>query len=308
MSNILKLEGLSHKYSGNWAIRDINLEIGAKGVIGLLGSNGAGKSTTMNIMCGVLNQTEGAVYINGIDSRTEPESAKKHIGFLPQTPPLYPDFTVDEYLTYAAGLRLIERRSIRKAVEEAKEKTGIAHFSSRLINNLSGGYKQRVGIAQAIIHNPQLVVLDEPTNGLDPNQIIEARRLIKDIAMERTVILSSHILSEIQLMCNEIVMIESGRIIFSDTMDAFNNFMHPNSVILLMENPPEIGALLGVKGILKAEYLTAKQARLHFEGDHNIAEVLIATSVQEGWRIREVNFEKNLLDDIFKHLSTQSTK
>ena len=185
MSAILKVENLSHRYSSNWAIREINLEIASTGVIGLLGSNGAGKSTAMNIICGVLNQTEGVVYIDGIDIRKYPELAKRNIGFLPQTPPLYSDFTVDEYLIYAAGLRFIEKNKIRAAVEEVKERTGITHFSSRLINNLSGGYKQRVGIAQAIIHKPRLVVMDEPTSGLDPNQIIEARKLIKEIEIGR---------------------------------------------------------------------------------------------------------------------------
>lgn len=306
MSNILKIENLSHRYSTNWAIREINLEIANTGVIGLLGSNGAGKSTTMNILCGVLNQTEGNVYIDGIDTRKDPELAKKQIGFLPQTPPLYLDFTVDEFLTYAANLRLIEKGKIKTAVEEAKERTGISHFSSRLISNLSGGYKQRVGIAQAIIHKPRLVVLDEPTNGLDPNQIIEARKLIKEIGQDHTVLLSSHILSEVHLMCREVVMIESGRIVFSDTMDAFNNYIQPSSLVLGMQNPPSINDLQQIPGVTKVEYLTENKVRIHFEGDLEIAELLIETGVRKGWKIREVNHEKNLLDDIFKHLSTQS--
>ncbi len=307
MSNILKIENLSHRYSTSWAIREINLEINSTGVIGLLGSNGAGKSTTMNIMCGVLNQTEGTVYINGKDVRKEPEAAKTNIGFLPQTPPLYPDFTVNEYLQYAAELRMIETNKIKAAVGEAMERTGIAHFSSRLINNLSGGYKQRVGIAQAIIHKPKLVVMDEPTNGLDPNQIIEARKLIKGIAREHTVLLSSHILSEIQLMCAEVIMIEAGRIVFSDTMDAFNNYLQPGSIMVKMENPPSLSALQAIPGVTRAEFLTDKQACIYFDGDQQISETIIEAGVKNGWRIREVNLDKNLLDNIFKQLSTQST-
>ncbi|MCH5687352.1 ATP-binding cassette domain-containing protein [Niabella sp. W65] len=185
---ILKTENLSHRYSSSWAIRDINIEIEHPGIIGLLGSNGAGKSTTMNIICGTLNQTEGDVYINGINLRKHPLEAKKQIGFLPQTAPLYTDLTIDEYLVYCAELRLMEKSTIKAAVEEVKERCGVAHFSSRLIKNLSGGYRQRVGIAQAIIHKPSLVVMDEPTNGLDPNQMIEARKIIKEIAEERTVL------------------------------------------------------------------------------------------------------------------------
>jgi len=306
MSSILKIENLSHKYNTAWAIRDINLEINQTGVIGLLGSNGAGKSTTMNIMCGVLNQTQGTVLIDGKDIRKEPETAKMNIGFLPQTPPLYPDFTVTEYLTYAADLRLMEKSRIKSAVGEAMERTGISHFSSRLLNNLSGGYKQRVGIAQAILHKPKLVVMDEPTNGLDPNQIIEARKLIKEIGKDHTVLLSSHILSEVHLLCREVIMIEAGHIVFSDSMDAFNNYIQPGSVLVRMENPPTVSELQNIPGVTRAEYLTEKKARIYFDGDQDVTENIIEAGVQNKWRIREVNLDKNLLDDIFKQLSTQA--
>lgn len=306
MNSILKIEKLSHKYSSSWAIRDINLEINQTGVIGLLGSNGAGKSTTMNILCGVLNQTEGTVYIDGLDTRVTPEEAKKNIGFLPQNPPVYIDLTVNEYLMYCAELRLIERDKRKAAVEEAKERCGIAHFSTRLIRNLSGGYRQRVGIAQAIIHKPKLVVMDEPTNGLDPNQLIEARKLIREIAVDHTVLLSSHILSEIHLLCREVIMIESGRIIFSDSMDAFNNYVQPNSVMVRMETPPAAEELQKVKGVTKVEFISERQARIYFDGDEEITERLIAAGVQNEWRIREISLDKGHLDDIFKQLSTQT--
>ncbi|AYD47438.1 ABC transporter ATP-binding protein [Arachidicoccus soli] len=305
---ILKIENLSHRYSGtNWAIRDINMEIDRNGILGLLGSNGAGKSTTMNIICGVLNQTEGNVYINGIDIREKPELAKQEIGFLPQTLPLYTDLTVDEYLTYCAELRLMEKGKIKPALEEAKERCGIAHFSTRLIKNLSGGYRQRVGVAQAIIHKPRLVILDEPTNGLDPNQIIEVRALIKEIAKEHAVVFSSHILSEVQVLCKEIMMIEQGRIVFADTMDAFNNYVEPHSVLLWMENPPVEAELLQIQGIDKVEFLTERQIRLWFNGEQNITEKLIVMSIEKGWRLREISLDKTALDEIFKQLSTKIT-
>lgn len=306
MSTILKIDKLSHKYSSSWAIRDINLEINQTGVVGLLGSNGAGKSTTMNILCGVLNQTEGHVYINGKDTRLHAEDARRNIGFLPQNPPLYTDLTVDEFLTYAAELRQVPKNKLKSAVNEAKERCGIAHFSTRLIKNLSGGYRQRVGIAQAIIHKPQLVVMDEPTNGLDPNQLIEVRKLIREIATEHTVLLSSHILSEIHLLCREVIMIEGGRIIFSDTMDAFNNYVQPQSILTRMENPPAAADLQRVPGVTKVEFLSDKQVRIYFEGDEEITERLIAASIQHEWKMREINLDKSLLDDIFKQLSTQS--
>ena len=300
---IVKIERLSHKYSTSWAIRDINMEIDHSGIVGLLGSNGAGKSTTMNILCGCLNQTEGNVFVGGIDMRKDPEAAKRLIGFLPQNAPLYMDLTVDEYLVYCANLRKMAKHDIRPAVEDAKERCGIAHFSTRLIRNLSGGYRQRVGIAQAIIHRPQLVVLDEPTNGLDPNQIIEVRALIKEIAADRAVIFSSHILSEIQVLCKEIKMIDNGRIVFADTMDAFNNYLEPHSVLMYMDNPPAEEEFLQMPGITKADFLTEKQIRLYFNGDHEITERIIATSVAQGWRLREISLDKSSLDEIFAQLS-----
>lgn len=305
MPTILKVERLSHKYSSNWAIHDINFEIGQHGAVGLLGSNGAGKSTTMNIMCGVLNQTEGQVYIQGVDIRKEPELAKREIGFLPQNPPLYTDLTIDEYLTYCAELRLMAKDKIKGAVEEAKERCGIAHFSTRLIRNLSGGYRQRVGIAQAIIHKPTLVVMDEPTNGLDPNQLIEVRKLIKEIAQDHVVVISSHILSEIHLVCKDVIMIEAGRIVFSDSMSAFNDYIQPHSLLIRMENPPAAAELLTVPGVTKVEFLTDRQVRVYFSSDEEISERLVAASVQHGWRLREISLDKGLLDDVFKQLSNQ---
>jgi len=304
--SILSIKNLSHRYNSNWAIRDIDLEINRTGILGLLGSNGAGKSTTMNIMCGVLNQTEGTVLINGIDTRKNPELAKKQIGFLAQNPPLYLDLTVDEYLIYAAELRRMENRDIKSALGEAKERCGIAHFSNRLIKNLSGGYRQRVGIAQSIIHKPKLVVMDEPTNGLDPNQIAEVRSLIKEIAVEHAVIFSSHVLSEVQSLCKEIKMIADGRIVFSDTMDAFNNYVEPHSVLMQMENPPAAAEILKIPGVDKVYFVTERQARIYFTGDREITERLIATSVHNGWRLSEISRDKTALDEIFKQLSTKT--
>jgi ABC-2 type transport system ATP-binding protein len=305
MPGILKIEKLSHRYNTTWAIRDINIDIDQHGAIGLLGSNGAGKSTTMNIVCGVLNQTEGHVYINGIDVRKEPELAKREIGFLPQDPPLYTDLTIDEYLTYCAELRLMPKEKIKSAVNDVKERCGIAHFSTRLIRNLSGGYRQRVGIAQAIIHKPKLVVMDEPANGLDPNQLIEVRKLIKEIAQDHLVLLSSHILSEIHLMCKEVIMIEAGRIVFSDSMNAFNDYIQPHSLVMRVENPPAMAALLAVQGVSKVEFMTDRQIRIYFDSEEEVAERLVTASVQNGWRLREITLDKGLLDDVFKQLSTQ---
>ncbi len=301
--SIVKIEHLSHRYAVQWAIKDINFEIYQKGILGLLGSNGAGKSTTMNIICGALNQTEGNVYINGINLHDDPVEAKKFIGFLPQFPPLYSELTVDEYLVYSAQLRLMPKKDIRKAVDVAEEKCSITHFKNRLIGNLSGGYKQRVGIAQAIVHNPRLVVLDEPTNGLDPLQIVEIRHLIKEIAQDRSVLLSTHILSEVQATCDWIKMIEHGRLVFSGTIDEFNNYVEPSSFLVTFKESISLDALKGIQGIREVVRVSECQYRAYFSGIPDITTRVIEQSVAKGWQIIEIQLERESVEDIFKRLS-----
>jgi len=303
MPSIVRIAGLSHRYSTAWAIRDINIEIDKKGIYGLLGSNGAGKSTTMNILCGVLNQTAGEVYINGINLREHPIEAKRQIGFLPQVAPLYMDLTAYEYLLYCARLRDLDRQAIPGALEEVMVKCGIHHVANRLLKNLSGGYRQRVGIAQSIVHKPALVILDEPTNGLDPIQIVEVRNLIKEISHERTVILSSHILSEIQVLCQEIIMIEQGKLIFADSMEAFNNYIAPRSIYLEFEHAPSIDVLSMIKGINRVESLTPRSLRVFYDGSKAVNESIVLASVQGNWRLTQLAIEKNSIDEVFKQLT-----
>jgi ABC-2 type transport system ATP-binding protein len=301
--SIVKVEKLSHRYSVQWAVRDINFEIYTNGIYGLLGSNGAGKSTIMNIMCGVVKQTEGDVFIKGINMRKHPVEAKRHIGFLPQRPPLHMDLTVEEYLVHCANARLMLSKEIPSAVCEVMARCGLSHFSKRLIRNLSGGYQQRLGIAQAIIHNPKFVVLDEPTNGLDPNQIVEIRHLIKEIAEDRTVVLSTHILSEVQVTCDYIRMIEEGRLVFTGTVDDFDNYITPNSLIVSMIAAPAIDELRSLPGVVGADELGGLKYRIHFSDAQDVAERIIETSVSRGWRLTEIAVEKSSLDSIFAELS-----
>lgn len=302
-NKIVEVRHLSHRYSVDWAIRDINFEIAGNGVFGLLGSNGAGKSTTMNIICNVLTQTEGDVYINGINLKKDPIGAKKYIGFLPQKAPLHTEMTVDEYLYHCADIRLMPKDEIPRAMERAKEKCGISHFSKRQIRNLSGGYQQRVGIAQAIIHNPLFVILDEPTNGLDPNQIAEVRRLIREIAEERAVLISTHILPEVQAVCDNIMMIEHGKKVFEGTINAFNTYMQPSALITIMHEAPETAELLKIEGIERVERLTNTRIRLHFNGDDSIVGRIVKQAVRQHWHLREIAMEKESLDKVFAKLS-----
>lgn len=304
--SIVKIENLSHRYSVQWAIRDINFEITKNGIYGLLGSNGAGKSTMMNIMCGVLKQTEGNVYIKGISMRDRAVEAKRHIGFLPQKPPLHMDLTVEEYLIHSANCRHIPGKDVKKAVTEVLGRCRISHFQKRLIRNLSGGYQQRVGIAQAIIHNPDFVVLDEPTNGLDPNQIAEIRHLVKEIAEERTVVLSTHILPEVQATCDYIRMIEQGRLVFAGTVDEFDNYITPSTVLVTLISMPPVDELRSIPGVVGVEELGGMKYRLKFTDADEAMEKVVEMSVARGWRLKEIHLERSSLDAIFSELSKKA--
>ena len=305
-TSIAKIKNLSHRYTKDWAIKDINFEIEESGILGLLGSNGAGKSTTMNILCGVINQTSGDVFIDGINVRENPVEAKKLIGFLPQKAPLHLELTVDEYLTHCAYMRLVPKERIKESVSRAKEKCGISHFSKRVLSNLSGGYQQRVGIAQAIIHNPKLVVLDEPTNGLDPNQITEVRKLIKEIAQERSVLLSTHILSEVQATCDKIIMVEHGVIVFEDSLHAFNNYIEPDSLVIVVDGAFDSDKLYNLPGVEKVEVLHDGKIRVHFTTGPDITKDIIKMCIENGWPLSEIFLEKSSLDGIFAQLSKKN--
>lgn len=302
-NSIVKVCDLSHRYSVQWAIQEINFEITGNGVVGLLGSNGAGKSTTMNIICGVLNQTQGDVYINGINLRENPVEAKKYIGFLPQQPPLYTDLTVGEYLKHSAFLRLMPAEDVPAAVERALERCAITHFRDRLIKNLSGGYQQRVGIAQAIVHNPKFVVLDEPTNGLDPNQIVDIRNLIREIAEEHAILLSTHILSEVQAICDEIKMIEHGKLVFSGSMEDFDNYIAPESFVIELGCSPGRAVLASLSENKGVEELEPGRFRVYFKEDAGITEKYIEACVANDWVLKDLVVERCSLDEIFAQLS-----
>lgn len=301
--SIVKVVNLSHRYNTQWAVRNINFELTKNGIYGLLGANGAGKSTIMNSMCGVLKQTDGEVFINGISMRENPVEAKKYMGFLPQTPPLLADLTIDEYLVHSARMRLMEESKIKNAVEEALEKCQIKHFRKRLIRNLSGGYQQRVGIAQAIIHKPLFVVMDEPTNGLDPNQILEVRNLIKEIAQERTVVLSTHILQEVQALCDDIWMINEGNVVFSGSINEFDSYILPSTLSVSMIAAPSIEVLKDIPGVLNVEALGGINYRFQFINPQETMERIVETSVANNWRLIGIGMEKISLETVFAELS-----
>lgn len=218
---MIEVKNLTKTYGNHTAVSNVSFSIDENGVYGFLGPNGAGKSTTMNIITGCLAATEGSVSINGFDILEEAAEAKKYIGFLPELPPLFGDMTPMEYLMFAAGLRGIEEPGTE--VESVMKKTGVTPVKDRLIKNLSKGFRQRVGLAQAILGSPKIIILDEPTVGLDPKQIVEVRNLIKSLGKDHTVILSSHILSEVQAVCDKVLVISKGKLVGYDTTENFEN-------------------------------------------------------------------------------------
>lgn len=301
---IVSIKKLSHRYTNDWAIKDINLEVRKDEILGLLGSNGAGKSTTMNILCGILSHVYGEVSINGIDIRKKPTAAKKLLGFLPQKAPLYPEFSVKNYLEYAGQLRLMSHKEITKSIGYVMERCGIAHFRNRLIGNLSGGYQQRVGIAQAIIHRPLLVVLDEPTNGLDPVQVLEVRKLIKELGQDHAIILSTHILSEVDALCDNVDMIEKGKMVFSGSLDEYRNQVKTNTLILKLNSRPDMAVLNSLEGIESVVDMQLNRFRINFSNGRDISEQVQALIRAHGWGLEEIYFEQSSLNDVFAKIST----
>lgn len=303
--SILSVSNLSHSYNSgkNWVVNSLNFQIEDCGVVALLGSNGAGKSTTMNIICGVLNQTKGKVLINGYDIQSDPIKAKSELGFLPQTPPLYLDLTVSEYLIHCARLRHITESDIPESVQKVMDKVSISHFKNRLLKNLSGGYRQRVGIAQAIIHSPKLVIFDEPTVGLDPNQIIEIRKLIREISKNCAVLISTHILSEVQQICQDVIMINSGSMVFSGSMIEFRDLLKPTAVLAKFGTPPNPEELQSIHELERWEYKEDASMRLIFKEGFMDTDIIIKKSVENNWDLKEINVEQIPMDDIFSKLS-----
>lgn len=302
-SSIISIQGLWHKYQKQWAIQDISLSVSDIGIYGLLGSNGAGKSTLMNILCGVIAPTKGTVIIKGLDIRKSPIEAKKYIGFLPQQPPLLKELTVREYLVHASHLRFIDRDKVKSSVNAALEKCALTHFQHRMIRNLSGGYQQRVGIAQAIIHEPALVVLDEPTNGLDPIQILEIRKLIREIAEERTVILSTHILQEVQALCDTIWLLNGGEVRFSGSLDAFNGTLQESVLEAACLRAMDETLVLEIEGIHRVEKTGDFSYKIYTDGNSRTIEAFVECCVFRKWGIIKIAPEKRSLESIFSEYS-----
>lgn len=284
---VIEISHLVKKYGDHIAVNDLTLTVEPGKIYGFLGPNGAGKSTTMNIITGYLGATSGEVKINGFDIFAQPEEAKKCVGYLPEIPPLYVDMTVREYLNFVAELKKLEKGRRNKYVEEAMETTGITAQQSRLIRNLSKGYRQRVGFAQAVLGYPEIIILDEPTVGLDPKQIIEIRELIRGLAKKHTVILSTHILAEAREVCDEILIISKGKLVASDTPEHLELLMNGAEMVEIetKAQPETVRTILSnVHGI---RMITTETIG---EGEPQEKTTLAKMEVEEGQDIREAVF------------------
>ena len=267
---MIKVEHLTKCYGELVAVNDLSFELDEGHVYGFLGPNGAGKSTTMNIMTGCLAPTEGSVTIDGHDILEEPETAKRLIGYLPEQPPLYPEMTVQEYLNFVAELKGVKRAQRKQQVLAAARRTGLEEVLPRVIRSLSKGYRQRVGIAQALLGSPQLIILDEPTVGLDPAQVIEIRSLIRELGKAHTVILSSHILSEVQAVCQQVLILSKGRLVAVGSPEELGETLNPGSRLRATaqgETDTVLAAVRSVPGICRVELESAADGQVTFTAE-----------------------------------------
>lgn len=281
---MIEISNLVKKYGDHVAVDNLSLTIEPGKIYGLLGPNGAGKSTTMNILTGYIGATSGTVKINGYDILDQPEEAKKCVGYLPELPPLYMDMTVAEYLKFVAELKKIEKKKRKEMINDAMEMTGVFDVSERLIKNLSKGYRQRVGFAQAVLGYPQIIILDEPTVGLDPKQIIEIRELIKKLGENHTVILSSHILTEISAVCDHVFIISKGKLVASDATENLINLMSTEQNIDIIAKCDEAVARQVIENVSDVKEVKFEQP----EEDDTVKFVVRA---QKGCDIREGLFK-----------------
>ncbi|HHH45092.1 MAG TPA: ATP-binding cassette domain-containing protein [Gammaproteobacteria bacterium] len=299
---LISVEQLYRYYGHTPAVEGISFELAQGEVLGFLGPNGAGKSTTMQIITGNLAPGSGRVRINGIDLLDEPRRAKAEIGYLPEQPPVYRDLTVDEYLAYCASLHRIRKHKRSQALNHAKERCGLGAVGRRLIGNLSKGFQQRVGIAQAILHSPPVVILDEPTVGLDPNQIREIRALIRELGENHGIILSTHILPEVQATCSRVQIIHRGKLVFSESMQALEQRLGSHALLLETRNALDADALEQVDGVSSVELLDSRRARLRF-GEDNPAEAVAACVAERGWGLLELALDRQTLEQVFVDLT-----
>ncbi len=299
---LIEARALTRRYGPTVAVENLNLTLRKGEILGLLGPNGAGKSTTMKMLTGNLAPSTGEVFVKGTSLHEQPKAAKQSLGYLPEQPPVYPELTVDEYLRYCASLHGVAKADQNAAIESAKRDCGLTDVGQRLVGNLSKGYQQRVGIAQAIIHRPPVVILDEPTVGLDPIQIREIRKLIADLGQNHSVIVSSHILSEIEAVCSRVMIIARGQVVYNESLDATRAGVFVN-VVASFRQPPEQSALATLAGVKSVSHAGDGTFRITRDGANDPRDAIAAAAAQGGWGLYELSAQRHTLEDIFVELT-----
>lgn len=296
-------QGLSRSFGAHTAVDGVSLELKRGEILGFLGPNGAGKTTTMQMLTGNLAPSRGAISICGIDLFERPTAAKARIGYLPETPPLYRELTVAEYVDLAARLHRVVKSARTVAVKNALARCGLTGVAQKLIGTLSKGYQQRVGIAQAVVHRPDVVILDEPTIGLDPNQIREIRELIRELGASHSVILSTHILPEVESVCDRVQILHHGATVFSDSIAGLKQFHGGRMVLVGLRRPPAVSELAALGGVARAEAASDTLFRLSFADGADPTEALVQRAVSESWGLYQLAPAQTSLEDVFVHLT-----
>ena len=311
---MIEVQGLTKRYGPVTAVNDVTFRVEQGEILGFLGPNGAGKTTTMRIITGYMPATEGKVVVAGQDVFDKPVDAKRRTGYLPETPPLYPDMTVREYLNFVARIKGVPRRDLKSRVDDVMKKTWVSDMADRHCAKLSKGYRQRVGLAQAIIHNPEVLVLDEPTAGLDPKQIIETRQLIRELGGSHTIILSTHILPEVSQTCQRVVIINKGRVVAVDTPDNLTARLRGAQTMFLQVAGPASdvqAALSALPGVTRVAVAGQRDAAVDIEVDTerglDLRRQFAATVVGRGWGLLELRPLRMSLEDIFLSLTTEES-
>lgn len=295
--------GLSRRFGTHVAVHALDLNVRRGEILGLLGPNGAGKTTTMKMLTGNLAPSTGEIRICDIDLLDTPARAKAHIGYLPETPPLYRELNVGEYLHLVARLHRVPKTRRTVAVTLAMQRCGLAAVGKKLIGTLSKGFQQRVGIAQAIVHEPDVIILDEPTVGLDPNQILDMRALIRELGDKHSVILSTHILPEVEAICDRVQIMHRGTVVFSDTIAGMREFQRGRMVTISLQRPPVIAELQQIPGVAAVEAMGKDSFRIRFSPDIDPTAALINRATAEDWGLHQLTPAQTSLEDVFVHLT-----
>jgi gliding motility-associated transport system ATP-binding protein len=312
---VIEVQHLTKRYGPTTAVDDVSFSVEKGEVLGFLGPNGAGKTTTMRVLTGYMPPTEGKAIVAGYDIFEQPIEAKRRIGYLPETPPLYPEMTVRDYLTFVAKIKGVAKRNRTNRVSDVMERAQVADMANRHCGKLSKGYRQRVGLAQALLHNPEVLILDEPTAGLDPKQIIDTRRLIKELGGDHTIILSTHILPEVSQTCHRVVIINKGRVVAVDTPENLTSRLRGSETMFLQVDAPvgedvkhALEIVPGVTRVALAESRgTTGSYEVNSETGRDVRRQLAAVVVSNGWGLLELRPLRMSLEEIFLHLTTEET-